>query len=67
MTTGSLKRGDIIEVNKKGRHFLASVREVGRIVRFIPIEAAKVSYRECTAREIIGIWHANKATASRYA
>lgn len=62
MTTASLKPGDIVEVDKKGRRFIAVVKGVTRggfDVR--PIDS-RVSYHSATSREICGIWHANLET-----
>ena len=74
MNLASLKPGDIIEVDKKGRRFFAiSTKRLGTgavlaggelVIR--PLERG-VSYRQASSREVVGIWHANKATRGRHA
>lgn len=65
MTISSLKGGDVIEVDIKGRQFYAGVREIsGRTVRFSPLDS-RITWRECTSHQVIGIWKATKATAER--
>ena len=73
MTTDTLQPGDIVEVDRKGRRFHAV------FTRKLPADAApvaageleitpldsRVSYRHASARDVIGIWHANKATRAR--
>lgn len=65
MTIGSLKVGDIIEVDKKGWRFHGLVREVrGRTVVIQPFEA-NVTWRTATSHEVVGIWKANRPTRVR--
>lgn len=72
MNTASLKSGDIVQVDKKGRRFHAVLVKrlaigaalAGGELVIRPLDA-RISYRQATAREVIGIWHANKQTAAR--
>jgi hypothetical protein len=63
MTLASVKVDDLVLVSKRGRQFLAVVtrRADGRL-QFEPVDR-RVSYREATAREVIGHWR--KAANSR--
>lgn len=62
----AVKAGDIVEIDHKGRRFWAQVRGVGDgRVNLRPLDQ-RISWREAGAREVIGIWHANKATTARY-
>lgn len=75
MNVASLQPGDIIEVNRKGRHFHAVFNRrlavgaclaegfSGELV-ITPLDA-RVTYRAATAREVVGIWRATKATRAR--
>lgn len=58
MPAGSIKAGDIVEVNHKGRIFLAYVvsREKGKQVFEIKPITQNISWRTCTSREIKGLW-----------
>jgi len=48
--------GDLIEVNKGGRHMYGKVLEIRTgVVEFEPL-CRGVSYRHASAREIIGHW-----------
>lgn len=67
MTLSSVKVGDVVEVDKKGRRFFARVTLVGESSLTLRPLDNRISYRSCTAREVIGIWHANKHTRARYA
>lgn len=72
MTLSSVKIADLVEIDKKGRRFIARVigfdapkgKAVG--LRLKPI-CKNITWTTATAREVIGIWHANKQTAARYA
>lgn len=74
MTTASLKPGDIVEVDKKGRRFHAIFKQrlgvgaalTGGELVVMPLDK-RISYRQASSREITGIWHANKQTAARHA
>ena len=51
-----IRPGDIVQVDRKGRIFHAKVDEVGtQELRFTPIEP-RITYRTCTAREVIDHW-----------
>jgi hypothetical protein len=66
MNTTGLREVDIIEVDKKGRIFWAMVTGTeGREIQFRPLDR-RITYRCCTAREIIGRWGANTATRARH-
>ncbi len=62
MRTRGIDPGDMVLVNKRGRIFHARVRKVeedGRL-RVEPVER-NISYRECTAREVVDHWrHAGR-------
>jgi hypothetical protein len=72
MDTGSLKPGDLVEVDKRGRRFHSEFRRrlgvgaelAGGSLVIAPLQKG-VSYRQATSREIVGIWHANKQTRAR--
>jgi hypothetical protein len=53
--------GDIVEVDKKGRRFHALVTELeqvesGRFHLSIRPLDSRISYRQATVREVIGVW-----------
>lgn len=61
MTLTSVKLGDIVEVDKKGRRFYAFVNDrtdTGLAIK--PIDR-RITYRECTAREVIDHWRHSRA------
>lgn len=73
----SAKPGDIFEVDKKGRKFLAYFkgrRGIGHVLAedkeaaasgellIMPVDHSKISYRACTPREVIGHYPATTAT-----
>jgi hypothetical protein len=48
--------GDLIEVNKGGRHMYAKVLEIrDGVLQFEPL-CRGISYRHASAREIVGHW-----------
>lgn len=61
MTLGSVKPGDIVRVDKRGRIFLAEVNErvaeTGKRTRLVvtPITSG-ITFREVSAAEVIGHW-----------
>lgn len=60
MNTASVKAGDVVYVNKKGRKFHAIVRErVGKTFHLAPIER-NISYLSCSSREIEMAWHKSR-------
>jgi hypothetical protein len=65
--TGAIKRGDIVEIDKKGRRFFATVSLVSapaggvRHLAITPI--TRETYRTCTTREVIGIYRKAKGSA----
>ena len=55
------RRGDIVEIDKKGRRFHALVTEVvqgesGRFELDIRPLDSRISYRTATVREVVGLW-----------
>lgn len=63
MNLAGVDTGDIVKVDKKGRRFFAMVvvrDEQG--LKIMPFEPRRDTWRTCTAREVIGIWRASKAT-----
>jgi len=71
MTTSTIKVGDIVQVDKKGRKFYACRRvptdaeslRRGEIA-IKPLDN-RMSYFTATGREIVGHWKATKETARR--
>ena len=74
MNLASLKAGDIVEIDKKGRRFFAIFKRrlgigaslAGGDLVIQPLQRG-VSYRQATSREVVGVWHANKQTRGRHA
>ncbi|HWC27916.1 MAG TPA: hypothetical protein VG474_15100 [Solirubrobacteraceae bacterium] len=65
MQLSSVDSGDIVLVDKKGRVFHAVVEAIdGQQLKVAPIERHN-TWRTATAKEIIGIWRASKATRTR--
>jgi hypothetical protein len=65
MTLGSVRAGDIVLADRKGRRFYAIVsarRE--RELEVEPIDR-RVTYRVVKAREVIGIWRKSRAQNGR--
>lgn len=56
MTLGSIYAGDIVQVDKKGRRFLALVeeRKTGELA-IRPVDRG-ITYRSASAREVIKHW-----------
>jgi hypothetical protein len=57
----SIGPGDIVEVDKKGRRFHALVTELeqlesGRFHLSVRPLDSRISYRQATVREVIGVW-----------
>ena len=53
--------GDIVEVDKKGRRFHALVTELeqvesGRFHLTVRPLDSRISYRQATVREVVGVW-----------
>lgn len=65
MILASVRAGDIIEADRKGRRFFAVVIE--RRERELEVEPIdrRVTYRHVRAREVIGIWHKSRARNGR--
>lgn len=61
MTLTSVKAGDIVEVDKKGRRFLAYVNDKTDTGLEIKPVDRRITYRECTAREVIDHWRHSRA------
>lgn len=62
MTLSSVRVGDIVHVDKKGRLFFALVEGKGeRQLTIAPL--CRETYRECTAREVIGLYRKAKGSA----
>lgn len=64
MTLGSIRAGDLVAVDKKGRRFLAvaTERAAGGELRIRPLDRA-LTWRVATAREVVGHWKPTAATA----
>jgi hypothetical protein len=74
MNLASVKPGDIVEIDRKGRRYFARVLAHSRSeLEIQPLSAAErglthgsaVAYGTATARTVIGVWHANRATRAR--
>lgn len=65
MTLGSIKSGDIVLADRKGRRFYAIVIERHeRELEVDPIDR-RVTYRRVKAREVLGIWRKSRAHNGR--
>lgn len=65
MELHTIQPEDIVEVDRRGFKFLAIVKRVDTgTVHVVPIDRG-VTYFRAPARQIVGIWHANKATRRR--
>jgi len=58
--------GDIVEVDKKGRRFHALVTELeqvesGRFHLSVRPLDSRISYRQATVREVIGVWRRSRS------
>jgi hypothetical protein len=57
----SIGPGDIVEVDKKGRRFHAMVTELDQVesgrfhLTLRPLDS-RISYRQATGREVVGVW-----------
>ena len=60
-----LDPGDVVKIDHLGRLFFAVVEEVeGQELKIAPLDR-NTTWRTATAREVIGIWRASKATQQR--
>lgn len=65
MQLHSLDIGDIVLLDKKGRVFHGLVDAIdGQQLKVTPIDRHN-TWRTATAKEVIGIWRASKATRAR--
>ncbi len=65
MTLGTVKAGDIILADRKGRRFYAIVIERrGHELEIEPIDRP-ITYRRVKAREVLGIWRKSRAQKGR--
>lgn len=65
MQLGSIRVGDVVRVDRKGRRFMALVTDKqDRELTVMPCDS-RISYRSATSREVIGHWRASKVTAAR--
>lgn len=63
MSLASVKPGDIVQVNKRGRKFHAIVLErTARELRVQPIDS-RINYYTATAREVVGVWYKSRRRA----
>lgn len=57
--------GDVVEVDVRGFCFMARVKSTNHgALRIQPIDN-RVTYFRASARQVVGIWHANKDTRRR--
>lgn len=60
MNLASAKAGDLILADKKGRRFHAEIVEkLPGMIRVLPLDS-RISYRQVSAREVIGLWHKSR-------
>lgn len=65
MTLGSVRVGDIVLVDRKGRRFHAIVTAKGqRELEVQPIERA-ITYRTVKAREVLELWRKSRSRNGR--
>ena len=65
MQLSSLEAGDVVQIDHKGRVYFALVNAIdGQQLKVTPIERHN-TWRTATAKEVIGIWRASKATRAR--
>ena len=56
---------DIVEIDRRGFRFLARVKRIDNgVLRLKPVDN-RVTYFHAPARQVVGIWHANKKTRRR--
>ena len=56
---------DVVEIDRRGFKFLARVKTIDNgVLRVQPVDN-RVTYFHASARQVVGIWHANKATRRR--
>ena len=60
-TSKGIGRGDIVEIDKRGRRFHALVTELeqletGRFELAVRPLDSRISYRTATVREVVGVW-----------
>jgi hypothetical protein len=62
MQLGSVGRGDLVEVDMRGRRFMAQVEERdGRELAIKPC-SPRHTERRCKSTQVVGIWRATTAT-----
>lgn len=67
MQLQTIQPEDIVEIDRRGFKFLARVKRVDNgTLRLQPVDN-RVTYFHASARQVVGIWHANKATRRRKA
>ncbi len=65
MQLQTIQPQDIVEIDRRGWRFLARVKSIDNgVLRLQPIDN-RVTYFHAPARQVVGIWHANKATRRR--
>lgn len=67
MNISTVCTGDIVKCNVRGTTFFAMVvdqefDERPRQLLIMPMDPRKFSYRRVTARQVVGLWRASKAT-----
>lgn len=65
MQLHSVQPEDIVEIDRRGFRFLAIVKRVDNGTLHIQPIDPRVTYFRAPARQIVGIWHANKSTRRR--
>lgn len=63
MELSRIRERDIVEIDRGGRRFLATVmeKETGMLV-VNPLKGENVSYRTATARQVVGHWQRKHKT-----
>jgi hypothetical protein len=65
MTLGTMKAGDIVVADRKGRRFFAVVTERREYELEVEPIDRRVTYHLVKPREVIGIWHKRRAQNGR--
>ena len=65
MKLGTIRPGDVVEIEKRGSTFYAIAGKVDDAgLRLSPI-SRQINHFHATAREVVGHWRATKATRER--
>ena len=65
MDLHSVQLEDIVEIDRRGFHFLAHVKKIENGVLGVRPIDNRLTYYHAPARQVVGIWHANRKTRRR--